>query len=380
MAHRLLCFFFFSAFMAGTCASLLLFSGRGRFFKSRYLGIWMAGLAASSLSSFWLQAGGHRIGPELFFIWESAFLLAAPCSCLYVGDVLHSHAAPRRCWMHFLPFFIYFSFNAIACLDAPAELEGTLAVGPAARPFCRIFMASACLFYAFVLSMLIARLKKRKQSDLSSKFSGWIRTYSILCLALFLSLLAGMAIDPGDGISGSMGPAAVLLCAAMHIYFSPHVLENRQKGLCSGESASGCRKGVRTKAGFGELAGGKKRDYLSKLDDVMQSQKPFLKKEITIKELSAQTDIAPTMLYSLIDTEYGLNFNDYINKKRVEYFIEKFQDPDWRHLSLEGMAKNCGFGSRTSCFRSFIRHTGMPPSKYLEGTKGKTALGLSAES
>ncbi|WP_241686497.1 AraC family transcriptional regulator [Flavobacterium sp. YO12] len=83
-----------------------------------------------------------------------------------------------------------------------------------------------------------------------------------------------------------------------------------------------------------------------------------------IRDVADETGISVNNLSNLINSEFNLHFQDYINLKRIEFFKEKINDSDWKGLSLEGMAWASGFKSRTTCFRAFIKHTGKSPSEY----------------
>jgi AraC-like DNA-binding protein len=71
----------------------------------------------------------------------------------------------------------------------------------------------------------------------------------------------------------------------------------------------------------------------------------------------------------LINTEYNLHFQDYINGQRLEFLIENFQNPEWQQLTLEGMAWEAGFKSRSTFFRAFVKFTGQSPSEYFHKIK-----------
>jgi AraC-like DNA-binding protein len=115
-----------------------------------------------------------------------------------------------------------------------------------------------------------------------------------------------------------------------------------------------------------ELSPEKKEFYLTELEKAFASKELFLKKDLVIRDLSDETGISVHHLSNLINSEFNLHFQDYVNLKRIEYFKDKINDPEWKDLSLEGMAWGSGFKSRTTCFRAFIKHTGKSPSEYFK--------------
>lgn len=115
-----------------------------------------------------------------------------------------------------------------------------------------------------------------------------------------------------------------------------------------------------------ELTTEKREIYLAKLENIFASKELFLKKDLVIRDIADETGISVHHISSLINSEFSLHFQDYVNLKRIEYFREKINDPDWKDLSLEGMAWGSGFKSRTTCFRAFIKHTGKSPSEFFK--------------
>jgi YesN/AraC family two-component response regulator len=113
----------------------------------------------------------------------------------------------------------------------------------------------------------------------------------------------------------------------------------------------------------------KKDEYLLILNDLLNLEKPYLQKGVTVKDLSEQAGIPAHHLSSLISTEFNLHFQDFINLKRIEYLKEHINDIGWKKLTLEGICWEIGFSSRTTFFRAFIKFTGNSPSEYFNTLK-----------
>ncbi|WP_316821467.1 helix-turn-helix domain-containing protein [Pedobacter gandavensis] len=111
--------------------------------------------------------------------------------------------------------------------------------------------------------------------------------------------------------------------------------------------------------------------YLQTLEEILIEEQPFLTKGYSIKDLSDDTGIPAHHLSCLINKEYQMNFQNFINFQRVEYVKSQIQLEEWKQLSLEGMAWQAGFTSRTTFFRAFIKNTGKAPSYYLGETHQK---------
>lgn len=163
--------------------------------------------------------------------------------------------------------------------------------------------------------------------------------------------------------------SSVLFFTVGWLYFKPNIFHDEEEALDLVIDNTILVKSKEAKNVIpitNELTPEKKEDYLLKLDYVLNSKNLFLKKDCVIRDLSDETGISVHHLSNLINSEFGLHFQDYINLKRIEYFKDKINDPEWKDLSLEGMAWGSGFKSRTTCFRAFIKHTGKSPSEYFK--------------
>ena len=77
--------------------------------------------------------------------------------------------------------------------------------------------------------------------------------------------------------------------------------------------------------------------------------------------------ISKNKLSYIINNTYKLNFNQLLNKKRIEKVIRKLNtDKQWDNLSMAGIGQMVGFKSRTTFTKAFKDNTGMTPSKYIK--------------
>lgn len=107
-------------------------------------------------------------------------------------------------------------------------------------------------------------------------------------------------------------------------------------------------------------------EYTSRLLAYTLTEKPFLSPVISLRDLAKQVDIHPNHLSWVVNNSIGKNFNEFINHYRVEYFKTLAQNPDNSHISLLGLAYECGFNSKTVFNTCFKKETGMTPREYLK--------------
>jgi len=99
----------------------------------------------------------------------------------------------------------------------------------------------------------------------------------------------------------------------------------------------------------------------------MDKEKPFRKQGFTIQDLSNQTGIPVYQLSPLINGYFKINFTNWVNRYRVEHFIELASGNN--QLTLEALSREAGFISRSTFINAFKKEKGVTPSEYLKDLK-----------
>ncbi len=101
-----------------------------------------------------------------------------------------------------------------------------------------------------------------------------------------------------------------------------------------------------------------------KVDRYIQN-KPYLSPEFNLTIMSSDTDIPVHHLSYFFNEYMGINFNTWKNDLKIDFVIHLIQEGSGEILTLDALAKQAGFGSRTSFFNSFKQKMGVTPSDYL---------------
>lgn len=96
----------------------------------------------------------------------------------------------------------------------------------------------------------------------------------------------------------------------------------------------------------------------------MMSEKAYLNADLTLNDLAKELSIPTNVLSRVINSGFGKNFNDFINEFRIEEVKKSLKDDSLKHLSLLGIAFDCGFNSKATFNRVFKKVTGYSPSQY----------------
>ena len=110
-------------------------------------------------------------------------------------------------------------------------------------------------------------------------------------------------------------------------------------------------------------------EYKEKIESIIVTKKSYLIKGYTIKQLSDDCDIPIHHLSVIINREYSLSFSDFINKYRVNFVIDNKNAGKYKQFSLEGLASEAGFNSRSSFANAFKKVTCKNPSAYFKQKK-----------
>lgn len=111
-------------------------------------------------------------------------------------------------------------------------------------------------------------------------------------------------------------------------------------------------------------------DYKNKLDHLIKEEKVYLDNELSLEILAKKMRMPMHHLTQLFNVHLGENFNQYINKYRVEHACDLLQD-NGVSISIEQVAFNSGFNSKVSFNRHFKNITGSTPKEYMYANKKK---------
>lgn len=108
---------------------------------------------------------------------------------------------------------------------------------------------------------------------------------------------------------------------------------------------------------------------IERIESVLQKDSFFLSPEISLKKLSERLEVNSNIVSKTINSEVNLNFNDYINQKRVKVAQERLLGPDFAHLTIEAIGNSVGFNSKSAFYSSFKKFVGISPSAFVKQNK-----------
>lgn len=106
-------------------------------------------------------------------------------------------------------------------------------------------------------------------------------------------------------------------------------------------------------------------EIIGNLTRLMEKDQPYLDPELNLARLSNLMKTKPEHISEVLNSALNQNFFDFINKYRIEEFKLKCLSKDNRHLSIMGIAYECGFNSKAAFYRAFNKFEAMSPTAYI---------------
>ncbi|HEV8507588.1 MAG TPA: helix-turn-helix domain-containing protein [Chitinophagaceae bacterium] len=92
----------------------------------------------------------------------------------------------------------------------------------------------------------------------------------------------------------------------------------------------------------------------------------YLNSDVDRKKVASFLNIPPHVFSTFIGQAYGANFNDVVNRCRINYVEEGLKKAKWTDLTLEAIAEKAGFNNRVTFLTAFKKFTGTTPTQYLK--------------
>ena len=108
----------------------------------------------------------------------------------------------------------------------------------------------------------------------------------------------------------------------------------------------------------------RKKSAADKLVRLMEDEKLFLDPNLTLQQLAKKFNLHYNHLSRIINEMFGVSFNDFINRYRIEEAKKKLKDPEIASQNILEIMYSCGFYSKSVFNTAFKKFTGKTPSQY----------------
>lgn len=103
---------------------------------------------------------------------------------------------------------------------------------------------------------------------------------------------------------------------------------------------------------------------IATLKAAMEQDVLYLNPELSLTMLAQHTSIPQKTISAVLNQHLHKSFNEFVNEYRVNAFKQKLCADDVKHLTIAGIAAECGFNSQATFQRTFRQLTGLSPSEF----------------
>lgn len=102
------------------------------------------------------------------------------------------------------------------------------------------------------------------------------------------------------------------------------------------------------------------------LEILMNQEKIYLEQDLSLSKLAKLLTITPHQLSEFLNHKNSESFHNYVNFHRIEEAKTLLIDPVNSMFTIEAIAEQVGFKSAATFYRSFKKHTGFSPTKWIQ--------------
>ncbi len=97
---------------------------------------------------------------------------------------------------------------------------------------------------------------------------------------------------------------------------------------------------------------------------LMQSDRPYLRTDLDSATLAAMINCSPNQLREVLKNHTDSGFYEFLGQYRLAEAKRLLSDPDEQRYTIEGIARQCGYASRSAFYKAFKADTGNSPADY----------------
>jgi len=292
--------------------------------------------------------------------------------------------------LHFMPFIAFFTVS-VWFRDYQLFRNPTSYLTPDSMISLRLVYGISFFLSVSVYSILTFIVIRNHQRELMHRLSytsitatlNWLKIISISFYSVYLIvfILGGINII-GNYIPFDPYYVLFVFVALLSFAFSfygvkqPELFSYSSAGTgdfetddTAGTATPGQEKYLRS-----GLKSAQAHEMLAILIKVMQEQKPYLERDLSVYDLSSLTGISRHHITQVLNETHGRNFYTFVNEYRVNEAVARITDKRYSHYTILAIAYDSGFNSKSAFNKVFREHMGMTPSEYRDQQTAVTRL------
>ena len=130
-------------------------------------------------------------------------------------------------------------------------------------------------------------------------------------------------------------------------------------------TGAGSHREAEERAAGTRLTEENKQALIKTIQNIMEKEKIYLKEDISLNKLAIRLKTNSTYLSMVINDHFDQSFTDFLNQYRVKEARRILSEKESRKYTMEYIARQVGFSSRSTFNRAFKKYTGITPSFFL---------------
>lgn len=301
-------------------------------------------ITVNPVSALILMQRATDYAAALALVTQGSLLLVAPLLILYTLAATDDNFAPTPIHLWLLgPFLLYAGLHAV-----PSTRDPLLAASIVLSSF-----VASTVFLGFVIAALALTMTRRRAN--SRRRITWLVGIHIgLVLGWMGSMIQDIAIllrnDAGFG-EGYSDITPILVFALLLLL---GLLGIRTDILR--ESARRRGRSVQSRDAS---------ELFSQIAQAMVDDELFLNPELSLLDLALHLNAAPDSVSAAITAAGNRGFRELVNSYRIDRFLSLTAQGAAAELTIEAVAFDAGFNSKSSFYRAFQQVTGSTPRAFM---------------
>lgn len=349
--------------------------GKGNRLTNRLLSLLLLVLSFVIIASILNRARLYLVFPHFIGVFAPFYFMLGPCIYLYIKSLTREeYAFTKTEWLHFSPYFIrLITLIPYYIMSGEQKIAAFIRFNTLPDVDYNTVVILQLLHLSLYLLLAIDLLKKHS-ANIKEFFSSvekirldWLR-YLVIFFTIFLWMYVLFALFRlyNTVLFAKIGSVFRIWETFMVFYVG-------YKGLIQPEIFREPAGEKRTaKYRTSTLTERQAKQYMKKLLQVMEAEKPYLESELTLRALAGRLSVPYAHLSQVINEELGQNFFDFINEYRVAEVRRRLLEQKInRNYPVLRVAFDSGFSSKSTFYQAFKKHFKMTPHQFLNEVSSK---------
>ena len=313
----------------------------------------------------------------LFFVPFQQLLLIGPIIFFYTQSLLNKDfKLSKKHYIHFLPAMLYLIYSLIVFITDKWILREYFFYADGRDKdlafWYQMVGLISMLFYLFLSHKYYRNYRKlivQEVSNADEVLFKWVSHFMIAFSFLLVLRVCFFISNPEWGEFGSK--YWYYLCfSILFFYIAITVYSNTIRATISLNAGSNEKLNTTNDIHISILKNEEieipdMEDWKIKIQLLLEENKIYTNANLTLSDIALHLNTNRNLISSIINQGFKMNFNDFINLKRVDAVKEKIKKGEHIDNTLLGIALDSGFNSKTTFNRAFKKHTSLTPKQFI---------------